>query len=78
MEAASAAISLLGFGLDLMEHKVLMHMSGGARRGAVVLAHGRLELEIGWEHARGGEAVARLRESYGGGSESNGRKKKGK
>jgi hypothetical protein len=43
----------------------------------VVQAHGRLELEVGWEHTRGSEAVARLRESYGGGSESDGRKKKG-
>jgi hypothetical protein len=38
---------------------------------------GRPELEVGWEHARESEAVARSRESYGGGSESDGRKKKG-
>jgi hypothetical protein len=30
-----------------MEHKVLMRMCGGARRGAVVLARGQPELEIG-------------------------------
>jgi hypothetical protein len=42
-----------------------------------VQAHGRLELEVGWEHARRNEAVAKLLESYGSGSESDGRKKKG-
>jgi hypothetical protein len=73
-EAAPAAISPLGFGLDLM-HKVLMRMHGGARCGAVVLARGRPELEFGWECARGSEAVARLQESYDGGSESDRRKK---
>jgi hypothetical protein len=77
MEAASAAISLIGFGLDLMPHKVLMCMHGGARRGAVVLAHGRPELEVGWEDTCGSEAVARLYESEGGGTERDGRKKKG-
>jgi hypothetical protein len=77
MEAASAAISPLGFGLDIIVHKVLMRMHGGARRGVVVLTRGRLELEIGWGCARRSEAVARLWESYGGGSESNRRKKKG-
>jgi hypothetical protein len=46
MESASTTISLLGFGLDLMPHKVLMCMHGGARRVAVVLARGRLELEV--------------------------------
>jgi hypothetical protein len=51
MEAASAAISQLGFKLDLMVHRVLMHMHGGARHGVVVLARGRLELETGWERA---------------------------
>jgi hypothetical protein len=60
MEAASAAISLLGFGLDLMPHKVLMRMRGEAWRGAVALECGRSELEVGWEHARGSKAVARL------------------
>jgi hypothetical protein len=52
MEAASATTSPLGFGLHLMEHKVLMHMRGGARRGVVVLTHERRELEIGWESTR--------------------------
>jgi hypothetical protein len=77
MEVPSAAISLLGFGLDLMPLKILMHMHGGARRGAVALAHGRPELENGWECARESEAVARLKESDGGGSEGDERKKKG-
>jgi hypothetical protein len=77
MEAASAAISLQGFGLDLMMHKVLMRMRGGARCGAVVLARGQSELETGWERARGSETVARLYESDDGGSKSDGRKKKG-
>jgi hypothetical protein len=76
MEAASAAISLLGFELDLIEHKVLMRMRGGARRGVMVLTSGRSEVEIGWECARGSAVVARLRESYDGGSESDGRRKK--
>jgi hypothetical protein len=53
----------------------LMCMHGGARCGAVVLARGRPELEFGWECARGSEAVARLQESYDGGSESDRRKK---
>jgi hypothetical protein len=43
----------------------------------VVQAHGRPELEIGWEHARRSKVVAILRESYGGRSESDQRKKKG-
>jgi hypothetical protein len=52
MEVASAAISPLGFRLDLMEHKVLMRMRGGAQRGMVVLARGWSELEIGWMRAQ--------------------------
>jgi hypothetical protein len=40
-------------------------------------ARGWPELEIGREHARGSEAVARSQEDYGGGRESDGRKKKG-
>jgi hypothetical protein len=40
-------------------------------------ARGRPELEVGRARVRGSEAVARLRESNGGGSESDGRKKKG-
>jgi hypothetical protein len=52
MEAAFAAISLLGFGLDLMVHKVLMCMRGGARHGAVVLACGWTELETGWRREK--------------------------
>jgi hypothetical protein len=60
-----------------MEHKVLTRMRKGERCGAVVLARGRPELEIGWEHTWGSEEVARLWESYDGGSESDGRKKKG-
>jgi hypothetical protein len=47
MEAASATILLLGFGLDLTLLKVLMRMHGRAWRGVVVLACGWLELEIG-------------------------------
>jgi hypothetical protein len=43
----------------------------------VVQVRGRPELEVRWERAHGREAVARLQESYGGGSESDGRKKKG-
>jgi hypothetical protein len=34
---------LLGLDLDLNEHRVLMRMRSGARRGAVALAHGRPE-----------------------------------
>jgi hypothetical protein len=41
-----------------------------------VVAPGRPELEIGWGCAHGSEVVATLRESYDGGSESDGRKKK--
>jgi hypothetical protein len=77
MEAASTAISPLGFGLDLMVHRLLMRMRRGARRGVVVLTRGRPELEIGWGCARRSEVVARLRENYGGGSESDGTTKKG-
>jgi hypothetical protein len=77
MEVAYAAISPLGFGLDQMEHKVLMRMRRGERRGAVVLACVQPELEIGWARMQGSKVIARLWESYGGGSESDGRKKKG-
>jgi hypothetical protein len=42
-----------------------------------VTACGRLELESGWEHTHRSKAVARSQESYDGGSESDGRKKKG-
>jgi hypothetical protein len=35
--AASAAISLLGLDLDLIEHKVLVRMRGGARCRTVAL-----------------------------------------
>jgi hypothetical protein len=52
MEVSSAAILPLGFGLDLMVHRVLMRMCGGARRGVVVLARGRPELETGWERVQ--------------------------
>jgi hypothetical protein len=70
MQAASAAISLVGFGLDLMWHKDLTRMrwrnvarSGGASSG---LAGGR-----SWESRCGSTAVARSaaaweRESDGG------------
>jgi hypothetical protein len=51
MEAASAAISPLGFGLDLMVHKVLMRMRGGAWRGVLVLVRGWLKLDTGWRRA---------------------------
>jgi hypothetical protein len=54
-----------------------MRMCGEAQCGAMALARGRPELESGWECARESEAVARLWESDGGGSESDGRKKKG-
>jgi hypothetical protein len=37
MGAASAAISPLGLGLDIIEHRVLMCMRGGARRRTVAL-----------------------------------------
>jgi hypothetical protein len=77
MEAATAAISLLGFAQDLMVQGVLTRMHRGAQRGVVEQARGRPELEIGWEHVRGSKAVARSRESYYGGSESDGRKKTG-
>jgi hypothetical protein len=77
MEAATAAISPLGFALDVMVQRVLTRMRRGARCGAVEQARGRSELEVGWEHARGSNAVARSRETYIGGSESDGRKKKG-
>jgi hypothetical protein len=60
MGAASATISPLGLELDLMEHKVLMRMRGGARcksDGASALMAG-----VGdWMEARAREAVARLR-----------------
>jgi hypothetical protein len=60
-----------------MLHKDLMHMRCEARRGAVALVCGRPELDNGREYTCESEAVARMRESDGGGSESNGRKKKG-
>jgi hypothetical protein len=53
MGAASAAISPLGLDLDLMEHKVLMRMRGGARCRMVALARGWPEPVTGWKHARG-------------------------
>jgi hypothetical protein len=77
MEAVSTAISPLGFALDLIVQRVLTHMRRGARRGAMVQVRGWPELEVQWEHTCGSEAVARSRESYGGGSESYGRKEKG-
>jgi hypothetical protein len=43
----------------------------------VVQASGRPKLEVGWERTRGSEAVARSRDSYGGGSESDGGRRKG-
>jgi hypothetical protein len=49
IEVASVAVSKLGFGLDLMVHRVLMSMRGGARRRVVVLVRGRPELKVGWE-----------------------------
>jgi hypothetical protein len=77
MEAVSATISPLGFALDLIAQGVLTCMRKRARHGAVVQARGWPELEVGWKHARESKAVARSRESYGGGSETDGRKKKG-
>jgi hypothetical protein len=43
-----------------------------AQRGVAVQAHGWPELEIGWEHTRGSEAVERSREAYSDGIESDG------
>jgi hypothetical protein len=63
MEAATAAISSLGFALDLMVQRVLTLMRRGARCGAVVQAHGQPELGFGQEHARGSKLIAR---SWGG------------
>jgi hypothetical protein len=77
MEAASATILQLGFALDPIVQGVLMRKRRRAQCGAVVQARGRPELEVGWERTRGIKAVARSRESYDGGSESDGRKKKG-
>jgi hypothetical protein len=74
MGAASAATSSLGLDLDLTKHRVLMRMRNGARRRAATLAHGRPELVMGWMHAQGKQ----LQDcgSYGGGGDSDGRKKR--
>jgi hypothetical protein len=64
MEVAYAAIPPLGFGLDLMVHKVLMRMRGGAWCEVVVLVRGWPKLETGWWRAQAkwpqvyGEATA--------------------
>jgi hypothetical protein len=60
MEAASVAISPPGFGLDLMKHKVLMRMRGGAwcKSGS---ASARMARAGDWMEARAREVVARLR-----------------
>jgi hypothetical protein len=77
MEAAPATISLLGFRLDLMPLEGLdVHVrrreaqSGGA---SAWTAGAGERMEVKCES----EAVARLWESDGGGSVSDGRKKKG-
>jgi hypothetical protein len=67
----------LGFALDLMVQRVLKRMRRGARHGAVVQARGRSELGFGWKRAHGSKTVAGSREGCGGGSESDGRKRKG-
>jgi hypothetical protein len=53
MGATSAAISQLGLDLDLIEHKVLMRMRGGARRRMVVLAHGWPKPAMIWKRTLG-------------------------
>jgi hypothetical protein len=58
MEAVTAAISPLGFALDLIVQRVLMRMHRRVQCGAVVQARGQPELEVGWERAHGSEAVA--------------------
>jgi hypothetical protein len=64
MEVAYAAIPPLGFGLDLMVHKVLMRMHGGAWCEVVVLVRGWPKLETRWWRAQAkwpqvyGEATA--------------------
>jgi hypothetical protein len=77
MEAATTAISSLGFALDRMVQRVLTRMRRGARRGEVVQACGWPELGFGWKHAHGSKAVAGSWEGCGVGSESDRRKKKG-
>jgi hypothetical protein len=77
MEAVTATISLLGFALDLMVQRILTRMRRKAHHGAAVEACGWPELGNGWEHARESKAVASSLESYDGGSESDGRKRKG-
>jgi hypothetical protein len=52
-------------------------MRRGARCGAVVQAHARPELGFGWKRAHGSKAVVGSRGGCDGGSESDGRKKKG-
>jgi hypothetical protein len=76
MEAASAAISPLGFAMDLMLHRVLTRMrkrsaarSGGASTLMAGLGGGTRTC---WR-AR----LLRLQESNGSGSDSDARKKKG-
>jgi hypothetical protein len=53
MQVAFITILPLGFGLDLMAHKVLMHMRGRARCRAVVLACRGPEPVAGWKCAQG-------------------------
>jgi hypothetical protein len=70
MEDASAAISSLGFELDLMERKVLMRIRGGARckrGGESTRATGVCD----WMEARVREIVARLRGATAARAESN-------
>jgi hypothetical protein len=77
MVAATTAIWSIGLALDLMVQRVLMRMHRGTRRGAAMQARGRTELGFGWKRAHVSKAVAGSREGCGGGSESDGRKKKG-
>jgi hypothetical protein len=82
MEAASAAISSLGFTLDLMLHRVLTRIRKRSAQEAATLARGWLKLEAGWVRTReqGGRKITtelRWWESDESGSESDTRKKKG-
>jgi hypothetical protein len=63
MEAASAAISPLGFVLDLMLQRVLTCMRKRSAMWVTALARSWPELEAGWVHA----GARRSQESYGGG-----------
>jgi hypothetical protein len=74
MEAASAAISSLGLGLDLIEHTVLMHIRVGARRSGGASA--RMAGAGDWMEARTREVAARLQGATTARSDCDGRKKR--